>query len=391
MKNLDGKLIVLAVTGSIAAVETVKLAHELKRRGACVQAVMSDAATHLIHPDALTYACGRETITRISGLVEHVTYCGDDHAADLLLIAPATANTISKIAGGIDDTPVTTFATTAIGSGVPIILVPAMHYAMFRHPAVMENLERMIGWGVTVVGPRIEEGKAKIADISDIVLHCEREMSEKPLLGQRVLITSGRCEEPVDDVRVLTTRSSGQMGKELALAAFRLGADVTIIHRDDVRCVRNIRSDTAASMLEAVSREFAEKDVDLYMSAAAVSDYAPVRHPGKIPGGHPVTLDLRPLPKILDLAIPRAKVTVAFKVGEKSTEEAGILLEKGVALVAANAPAVMGSSSGTYTLIDRTGMRALSGSKDEIADGILRHLIADHHPGSRKANLQEQG
>ena len=121
------------------------------------------------------------------------------------------------------------------------------------------------------------------------------------------------------------------MGKELALAAFRLGADVTIIHRDDVRCVRNIRSDTAASMLEAVSREFAEKDVDLYMSAAAVSDYAPVRHPGKIPGGHPVTLDLRPLPKILDLAIPRAKVTVAFKVGEKSTEEAGILLEKGVA------------------------------------------------------------
>ena len=376
MNILMGKMVLLAVTGSIAAVETIKLAHALRRRGATVQAVMSEAATRIIHPDALTYACGREVITRISGMVEHVQYCGDEREADLLLIAPCTANTLSKIACGIDDTPVTTFATTALGSRMPVIIVPAMHHAMFRHIGVMENLDRLKSWGISIVGPRIEEGKAKIADIEDIVLMCERELGGKKFAGKKILISSGRCEEPVDDVRVLTTRSSGKMGQELAKAAFRLGAEVTIIHRDYLPGVKNIMIDTAASMREAVISAL-DKHQDLYLSAAAISDYAPARIQGKIPSGQKLSLDLHPLPKIIDIALEKAGLTVAFKLGDNSEEEAGLLLKRGVALVAANRPDLLGAEGGRYLLMERSGDRTeVTGSKEEIAHQILDLIVS---------------
>jgi len=376
MNFLQDKTILLAVTGSIAAVETIKLAHALRRRGATVQAVMSEAATRIIHPDALTYACNRQTITRISGMVEHVQYCGDEREADLLLIAPCTANTISKIAHGIDDTPVTTCATTALGSRMPIIIVPAMHHAMFRHIAVMENLERLKSWGIQVTGPRIEEGKAKIAQADEIVIACERELCGKPLSGKNVLITSGRCEEPVDDVRILTTRSSGRMGQELAKAAYRLGAEVTIIHRDHLPGLTNIRTDSAESMLNAVIQTLDTNPVDIYISAAAVSDYAPEQYKGKIPSGQSPVLHLHPLPKILDKAVNKAKLTIAFKLGEESTDEAQALLKRGVTLVVANRPETMGSTEGSYELIDESGQIPVSGSKEEIAHRMLEHLIS---------------
>lgn len=141
VQTLAGKEIVIGVTGSIAAVETVKLIHAFRRKGAQVQPVMSRAAQDIIQPDALTYASGRQTITRLTGLVEHVTCCGDGGSASLLLIAPCTANTLGKIACGIDDTPVTTFATTALGSGMPVIVVPAMHYSMFPAPGSIREYQ----------------------------------------------------------------------------------------------------------------------------------------------------------------------------------------------------------------------------------------------------------
>ncbi|PKL59969.1 MAG: bifunctional phosphopantothenoylcysteine decarboxylase/phosphopantothenate--cysteine ligase CoaBC [Methanomicrobiales archaeon HGW-Methanomicrobiales-4] len=391
MKTLSGKMILLAVTGSIAAVETIKLAHALRRRGAIVQPVMSEAAGRIIHPDALTYACGRETITRISGFVEHVQFCGDEREASLLLIAPCTANTISKIACGIDDTPVTTFATPALGSQMPVILVPAMHHAMFRHIGVMENLKRLRSWGVEIVGPRIDEGKAKIADTSDIVIACERALCGGPLAGKTVLITSGGCTEPVDDVRVLTTRSSGVMGRELATAAYRLGARVTIVHRDHLSGVTNIRTDTAHSMLLAVTDALTHTDVDIYISAAAISDFAPIRHQGKIPSGTPVSIDLVPLPKILDLALGKAGLVVAFKLGEDSESAATQLLEKGVALVLANTSETMGSESGVYHLIDMKGSTRVSGSKEDIAHHILDRVIHEHLAGLPPQSQSETG
>lgn len=162
-KKLVGKCIILAVCGSIAAIESPKLARELMRHGADVVCVMSESANWIIHPYALECIIGRPTITEITGLCEHVECCGDyDGRADLLLISPATANTISKIANGIDDTTVTTFASTALGARMPIIIAPAMHDSMYKNPFVTENIEKLKKAGMMFVEPKREEGKAKL-------------------------------------------------------------------------------------------------------------------------------------------------------------------------------------------------------------------------------------
>ncbi|MDD1682281.1 MAG: bifunctional phosphopantothenoylcysteine decarboxylase/phosphopantothenate--cysteine ligase CoaBC [Methanoregula sp.] len=378
VQTLNGKLVVVAVTGSIAAVEVVRLIHSLRRCGASVQAVMSPAATGIISPESLTYASGRPVITRITGMVEHVTYCGDGGSADLLLVAPCTANTIGKIACGIDDTPVTTFVTTALGSGIPILVVPAMHHSMYRHPAVRENLERIRSWSVGIVDPRVEEGKAKIADNETIVLWCERMMLKHPLKGRRVLITSGPCREIIDDVRVLTTRSTGLMGRALALEAFRLGADVTVVHRDAFPCITNVPADSAAEMREAVHRCFSTGGgADIYISAAAISDFVPKKFKGKIPSGKKTRLELEPQPKLLDEVIRQwAPLTVAFKLGTAPEKQADQMLAKGVTAVLMNAPGTMGSREGEYTLLSAHGQNKMKGSKDAVAHEFWKKMMA---------------
>jgi phosphopantothenoylcysteine decarboxylase/phosphopantothenate--cysteine ligase len=376
VQTLAGKQIIVAVTGSIACVEVVKLIHSLRRCGAVIQPVMSHAASCIIQPDALTYASGRETITRLSGLVEHVMYCGDAGSADLILIAPCTANTLNKIACGIDDTPVTTFATTALGSQKPLVIVPAMHHSMYRHPAVIENIAKLKKWGVEIVDPRIEEGKAKIADGEEIVLRCERAILGKTLSGKKILITSGPCQEPVDDIRVLTTRSSGLMGRALALQAFRLGADVTVIHRDTFPCVNNVSVETAEDMRRAVHRCFSEGGADIYVSAAAISDFAPRRVKGKIPSGKPVNLFLEPLPKVLSEVIERYNsFIIAFKLGRTPKKMAQAMIAQGVAMILINTPESMGSKEGEYILLTTNGELPLSGTKDEIAHAIWNAVL----------------
>jgi len=162
-KKLAGKKIVLGVTGSIAAIEAPKLARELMRHGADITCLLSKGGQGIITPAALECITGRKTITEITGICEHVQHCGDwEGKADILVISPATANTISKIAQGIDDTVVTTFATTALGSKTPIIIAPAMHQSMINNPFVQENIGKLKKAGIKFVEPKMEEGKAKL-------------------------------------------------------------------------------------------------------------------------------------------------------------------------------------------------------------------------------------
>ena len=168
-RKLVGKKIVLAIPGSIAAIEAVKLARELIRHGAEVRAVMSENAQKIIHPYAMEFATGNPVVTEITGFIEHVELAGDHRdKADLILVYPATANTISKIACGIDDTPVTTIVTTAFAH-TPIMIAPAMHSTMYEHPIVRENIEKLRKLGVEFIQPRFEEGKAKVAPIEEVV------------------------------------------------------------------------------------------------------------------------------------------------------------------------------------------------------------------------------
>ncbi|MFT4945429.1 MAG: phosphopantothenoylcysteine decarboxylase/phosphopantothenate--cysteine ligase, partial [Halovenus sp.] len=143
---LDGLHVALGVSGSIAAVKTVELAHELRRQGAEVRAVTTPAAEGILHPWSLEYATDNPVVTEITGRVEHVELCGVDGWADVLLLAPATANTVGKVAAAVDDTPVTTCATTALGADLPVVIVPAMHEPMYDHPGVIDAIDRVESW-----------------------------------------------------------------------------------------------------------------------------------------------------------------------------------------------------------------------------------------------------
>ncbi len=166
---INNKKIVVAVCGSVAAVEVPKIIREFKRNNVEVVCVMSKSAGEIIHENVLEWASEGKVVTALTGKVEHVRFCGISGEADLLLICPATSNTISKIACGIDDTPVTTFAATAIGSGKTVVVVPAMHLAMYNNPFVDENIGKLKKAGVTFIEPKLEESKAKLADTHDIV------------------------------------------------------------------------------------------------------------------------------------------------------------------------------------------------------------------------------
>ncbi|MFH0861787.1 MAG: flavoprotein [Candidatus Altiarchaeota archaeon] len=161
--------VVVGVTGSVAAVRVPELVRKLKRQGFEVECVMSESACGIIGPSVLEWASEKPVITKLTGAVEHVRLLGVKGEAAAILICPSTSNTISKIACGIDDTTVTTLAATALGCGRKVVIVPAMHQSLYENPFVAENIAKLKNAGVVFVGPRIEEGKAKIAHDDDII------------------------------------------------------------------------------------------------------------------------------------------------------------------------------------------------------------------------------
>jgi len=306
---LSGTNVVVGVTGSIAAVRTVEFVHELRRAGATVRAVMSPDARNIVHPWAVEFATEHEVVTELTGAVEHVAYCGVDGWADVLVIAPATANTVGKVAAAVDDTPVTTCATTALGAGLPVVVVPAMHEPMYDHPGVADALDRLESWGVAFVEPRLEAGKAKIATDEAIVTGVARAVSDRSLAGRSVVVTAGATVESIDPIRTLSNRSSGATGRAVARACHVRGAEVTLIHGTpeadadalaaDVHYAEFVPVESAAEMTAAAVH--ACEDADALVSAAAISDYTVPTAEEKIRSGQEsLTLELEPTPKLLD-------------------------------------------------------------------------------------------
>ena len=384
--TLVEKTIVVAVTGSIAAVRAVDLIRDLIRRGAAVHCVMSRAAEQILHHYALEYASSNPVVREITGKVEHVQFCGVGGAADLLLVVPATANTIGKMACGIDDTAVTTFATTALGSGKPVAVVPAMHEAMYRHPAVLKNLETLRQMGVCLIDPRLEEGKAKIADNASIVWEVERLLGPGDLAGKRIVITSGSNAEAIDPIRILTNRASGKTGLALALEARRRGAEVVLVHRLVQELpVRQVYAESAAEMLDAVLAEV-EKGCHALISAAAVADYTLDRQAEKIKSGQDLSLHLTPTPKIIKKvreAYPNLKI-VGFKaetgLGDEEliTRAEESMQGADLDLVVANdvSQGGMGTDDNRVIIIDRERRRTeAAGKKSLIAKAIIDALV----------------
>jgi phosphopantothenoylcysteine decarboxylase/phosphopantothenate--cysteine ligase len=318
------KRIVLGITGSIAAVECVKLARELIRHGATVYPVMTPSATRIIHPDAIEFATSHSPVTQLTGQTEHVSWCGlVQDPVDLLLISPCTANTISKIARGIDDTPVTTCATTAIGSGVPILLVPAMHLSMYDHRIVQKNIKICYDHGVLFLDPRIAGTKAKLPETSAIVETVIRTIGKKDFQGKKILIIGGATAEPIDEIRILTNRSSGKTAVALATNAFERGADVDLWYGYAQEPIPSFlsfkRFETITDLLRLLKKTNI-KQYDGVIVCAALANYTPKKKKGKIPSGEKTLLiECSPAPVILGPLrsyLPHGKL-IAFKTEEK--------------------------------------------------------------------------
>ncbi len=325
---LRGKTICLCLTGSVAVISAPIIARQLMRLGAEVICVMSKAAAELINPALMEWATGNPIITKLTGAVEHVYLAGERPRgvgkADLILVCPATANTISKIANGIDDTPVTTVVSTAFGSSLPIVIVPAMHESMYNHPILAKNEKRLRKAGLDILAPRISEGKAKIAKIDDVIDRViDLLVAKKDLEGKKVLITAGPTREAIDSVRFVSNRSSGRMGIELAKEASARGADVLLIAGKCMvkipEYIKTLHVVSTEDFIKTVKDELAYNSYDFFISAAAISDYKPVEYiEGKISSDNVQSLQVNMMltPKIIDVA--RRKDYNLFILGFKA-------------------------------------------------------------------------
>lgn len=386
-KKLSNKRIVLGVTGSIAAVETIKLSRELIRHGAEIIPVISQNATKIIHPDALWFATGKKPIIELTGATEHVSLCGKvKNPVNLLLICPCTANTISKIAHGIDDTTVTTFATTALGSDIPIIIVPAMHISMYNHSIIQKNIENCKKIGIKFIGPILEKNKAKMVEIEEIISNVIREIGKKDLTNKNILIIGGPTSEPIDDVRIITNKSSGKTAINLSKNAFFRGANVELWYGQGREYVPNyikkISFESIKEIIELIKATNLKK-FEIIILCAAISDYIPKKQKGKIPSGkEKLIIEMIPAPKIISeirKKAPNSKI-VGFKVEEnqeKISEKSMNLLNKNhLDLVVGNTISGFEKNKKEIWIFDKKGKSTnKKGDKEELSDFILDSII----------------
>lgn len=315
-----GKKIVLCITGSVAAYKAIELARLFMRHGADVTCVASQAATNLIKPSYFKWATGNEVITKLTGDLEHIKVA-DYKQSDLIVVYPCTANTLGKLANGIDDTPISTVLSVGFGSKIPIVMALAMHQSMYENPAVVKNIEFLKG-KVDFVEPNMVEGKAKAAEPEEVLDFVLKKFgSSEKLRGKRVLITAGPTIEYIDPVRVITNQSTGKTGVLLAAELVSAGAKVTFIYGPGKEPPPNgckvIRVETSQEMYNAVRKEMKQK-FDIVILAAAVSDYTPEKmNATKIKSGKDkIIIKLKQVPKIID-EIKRIQKDV-FLVGFKA-------------------------------------------------------------------------
>ena len=403
--TLDGRELILGVTGSIAAYKAVHLLRELTRAGARVSVCLSEHAREFVGPLTFRTLSGRPVLTDLfdpqsDAAVEHVALA---ERAAAVVIAPATANLLAKAAAGIADDFLTTLLLAA---RAPVLMVPAMDGGMWQHPAVVDNVATLRGRGVTVLEPdtgALASGLSARGRLPETDVIVEAVLAaltpQRDLAGECVIVTAGPTREPIDPVRYISNRSSGRMGYALASAAARRGAHVTLVSGPTALtpppAATFVPVQTAEEMREAVLQHAGVAGI--VIKAAAVADYR-VRRPAehKIKGKRDLTLDLTPNPDIL--AEVAARATGAFIVGfaAETTDvvaNARAKLEaKGIDLLVANDVSRrdigFDAEDNEVLLIDRWGgSRALPRmAKSAVAEAILDAILALRaaHP-ARKA------
>jgi phosphopantothenoylcysteine decarboxylase/phosphopantothenate--cysteine ligase len=318
--ELEDKKIVLCITGSIAAYRAIDLARLLMRHGADVHTVMSEStASVLLNPEIMRWATGNDVVNKLTGNLEHI-FLADYGMSDIIIVYPCTANTLGKVAAGIDDTPVTSVLSVGLGSKIPIIVAPAMHEAMYENVFVKENVSKLRELMV-FVEPKMEAGKAKVAD-PELILNATISVlyNRAVLSGKKVLVTAGSTIEYIDPIRIMTNLSSGKMGIAIAQEAKRMGATVTLVYGHGIANppnVKIVRVSTGQQMHNAVLSELSSNRYDIAIMSAAVADFAPSKKSDKKIDTRQGTVELSLIPtgKIIDEVKIKSKETflVAFK------------------------------------------------------------------------------
>jgi len=394
-QRLEGKAVVVGLSGGIACYKAAELVRLLVRGGASVHVMMTAAAREFLTPLTLQTLSGHPVATHTFDLTQEsqIGHIQLADRADAIIVAPATANVIGKIANGIADDLLT---TVVLATRAPLLVAPSMNVNMYENPVVQENLERLRARHIRVVEPGEGflacgwEGKGRLAEPDVLVAEVERALSPQDLRGERVVVTAGPNREPIDPVRFISNRSTGKMGFAVAAAAWRRGADVALIagptSLPTPHGVRRRDVTTAEEMRQAVEAEF--EACTLLFMAAAVADYRPSQvAPQKLkkkPG--PMQLDLTRTVDILGTLAPRkgARFIVGF-AAETDNVLANAerkLAEKHLDLMVANDVAAADTGfavdTNAVTIIDRSGHHATVPlmSKDDVADRIIDRVVA---------------
>jgi len=369
---LHGKKIVLGVTGSIAAYKAAELARECVRRGAAVKVVMTKHATEFITPLTFQTLTGHVTYSDMFSPAQDYSLAHISLAeyADMVVIAPATANIIGKVAAGLADD---LLSTTVMTTRAPVLICPAMNTNMYENVIVQENIMKLKSRGCLFMEPGYgdlacsAEGYGRLPEIIDIAEEIEALLTVKDLSGERILVTAGPTREPFDPVRYITNYSSGKMGYALAIAGRRRGADVILISGPSSlaapRGVTFVAISSAVEMRDAVMAHL--KASTIVIKAAAVADYRPATRSGskmKKKAG-PLTLSLERNPDIIAEIGKRKgnRILVGFAVETENLIENARdkLMNKHMDIIVANdvtqAGAGFGHDTNIIKILDRSG------------------------------------
>jgi phosphopantothenoylcysteine decarboxylase / phosphopantothenate---cysteine ligase len=390
MAESSRKSVILGVTGGIAAYKAAQLTRDLQRHGIDVQVVMTEAARGMVTPATFQALSGKPVHSDMwdASVPDSMGHIELSRGKDAIVVAPATADFIAKLANGLAND---LLSTLCLARECPLMVAPAMNRQMWEHPATRRNIEQLAKDGVTILGPDSgeqacgETGMGRMLEPPDIAAAVAGSFSPRLLEGARVLVTAGPTHEPIDPVRSITNRSSGKMGYAIARAALDAGARVTLVSGPvsltpppgaDVT-----RVGTAAEMFEAVKRHAARADI--FIGVAAVADYRvekPSRHKIKKTETSGLTLKLAPNPDILAwvAARPDPPLCVGFAAESRDLDENADLKRrrKKVTLMVANlAQEAIGSDDNEVTLLDASGKRKLPrATKGVVAQQIVAHI-----------------
>ena len=391
--RLEGKTVVVGLCGGIACYKAAESVRALVKGGATVRVMMTANAQHFITPLTLQTLSGHPVATNTFDLTQEsqIGHIQLADAADAIVIAPATANVIGKIANGIGDDVLT---TVLLATRAPVVIAPAMNVNMYENPIVQRNIDRLRASGFHIVEPGEGflacgwEGKGRLADLDVLLAEIERALSPQDLDGERILVTAGPNREAIDPVRFISNRSTGKMGFALAAAAGRRGAEVTLVagptSLPSPHGVRRIDVTTAESMHRAVCDEF--ERASIVLMSAAVADYRPAQvAPQKLKKGPGrLTIELERTVDILADIAPRKghRIVVGFAAETESVlaNAQRKLREKHLDLIVANdvsrADAGFEVDTNAVTVVSADGNEELPLlSKDDVADRILDRVL----------------